>query len=114
MGMNEKRVWQNPLDWWKIQTKYRILRDIAQTILSITASSAPSERFWSRLANILSAKRARLKMFVKENLSILREHYKLLTQKNREVLPLELIGIPLPDDVSDIDVGQDLFDINAD
>ena len=74
--MNEKRVWQNPLDWWKVQTKYRILRDIAQTILSITASSAPSERFWSRLANILSAKRARLKedatsgvMFVKENLS---------------------------------------------
>ena len=119
--MDEKRAYLNPLDWWKVETKYKILRELAQSILSITASSAPSERFWSRLANILSMKRARLKedatsgiMFVKENLSLLRKHYKLLTQQNMDALPLEQTDFPLPEDISDIDAGQDLFDINVD
>ena len=51
-------------------------------------------------------------MFVKENLPILRKHYTLLTHQDKKALPLELTGIPLPDDDLDIDVGQDLFDIN--
>ena len=54
-------------------------------------------------------------MFVKDNLSLLREHYTLLTQKDKTALPLELTGIPLiSDDDIDFDVGQDLFDINQD
>ena len=116
---DNKGVWHNPLDWWKIETKYIVLKEMAQAFLSVTASSAPSERVWSRAAQILSIKRALLNedvssgvMFVKENLPILRKHYTLLTHQDKKALPLELTGIPLPDDDLDIDVGQDLFDIN--
>ena len=120
--MDDKGAWHNPLDWWKIETKYSILKQMAKDYLSIPASSAPSERVWSRAARILSIKRALLSedvssgiMFVKENLSLLREHYTLLTQKDKTALPLELTGIPLiSDDDIDFDVCQDLFDINQD
>ena len=46
-----------------------------------------------------------------ENMHVLRKHYAFLTKGNKDDLPLELTGLPLPtaEEVGEIDVGQDLF-----
>jgi hypothetical protein len=82
----------NVLAWWKRNaTKFPLLATLAREYLAIPATSAPSERIWSRASRILSLKRARLKpevaqqiMFVKENLSILHKHYHTLAMKEKD------------------------------
>ena len=104
---------------WKANAEtYPVLAALAEAFLSIPATSAPSEKVWSRAANnVLSTKRARLSedvasgiMFVKENMHILRKHYSFLTKDDKKALSLEPAGLPLSGgEGEDIDVGQDLF-----
>ncbi len=58
---NENGNYYDPLEWWKInETKYPNIWLLAQRILSIPATSAPSERVFSAAANIIDKKRARI------------------------------------------------------
>jgi hypothetical protein len=58
---NENGNYYDPLEWWKInETKYPNIWLLAQCILSIPATSAPSERVFSAAANIIDKKRARI------------------------------------------------------
>ena len=117
--MRSGRKYNNPLVMWADNEEtYPELAELAKAFLSIPATSAPSEKVWSRAANVISTKRARLGenvlsgiMFVKENLHVLRKHYAHLTRGDKRALPLEQTGIPLPaqEEVGEIDVGQDLF-----
>ena len=75
---NENGNYYDPLEWWKInETKYPNIWLLAQCILSIPATSAPSERVFSAAANIIDKKRARittdnaeLVMFLRGNKSL--------------------------------------------
>ena len=118
---NDKGDYNNPLEWWKThKDDYPILVELAMEFLSIPATSAASERVWSRAAQVLSTKRARLSekvasnvLFVKENLEVLRKHYATLIQGQEDALPLEASGLPEPDaSLSHIDVGQDIISRN--
>ena len=113
----------DPLKWWKNNTtKYDMVARLARLYLAIPATSAPSERVWSRAARILTLKRARLKedlvarmMFIRENIKFLRKHYVSLARGEREAHLHELIEYELEylpplheeEDDSDEDVGQD-------
>ncbi len=71
------------LEWWKRnELKYPCLARLARLYLAVPATSAPSERIWSRASRILTFKRANPKpkvaqriMFTKENLGILHKYY---------------------------------------
>ena len=58
----EKSVYTDPLMWWKNtgSIKYPTLAQIAKRILSIPATSAPSERVFSVAGITIANKRARL------------------------------------------------------
>lgn len=121
MDITEKDgSYTNPLEWWKKhEGDYPILSRMAKAFLAIPATSAPSERIWSRVALILTTKRANLDpevasgmMFVRENLDILRKHYKELTKDDADMVSLELSGLPLPNaDWKETDAGQDMCDL---
>ncbi len=80
---DENDAFNDPLKWWKENgAKYPYVATIARKYLAIPATSAPSEQVWSRLARILSLRRAclsddlvRRMMYVKENLLFLQKHY---------------------------------------
>lgn len=84
---DKNKKFNNPLLWWKQnEHKFPILAQMARKYLSIPATSAPSERIWSRASNVLTIKRAKLDdaiasdiMFIKENEKILFNHYENLT-----------------------------------
>lgn len=114
----------DPLKWWKDNAfKYDLLSHLARLCLAIPATSAPSERIWSRAARILTLKRARLKedavvarmMFVRENIRFLRKHYVELAKAERDANLHDLIEYemeylpPLHGNEKEdgIDVGQD-------
>ena len=88
----------NPLLWWKEnQSQFPILAKLARDFLSIPATSAPSERVWSRAANVLTLKRANLSpevasriMFIRENKSALIKNYEAITgdSVNEVILPM--------------------------
>ncbi len=84
------------------------------------ATSAPSERIWSRASIILTLKRANLKpevaqkiMFIKENLGILHKYYVSLakgdkTEDQQYLIEMEMEYLPLlggGDGNDNIDVG---------
>lgn len=123
--IDEKGDYVNPLEWWmKHEDEFPVLAYMAQAYLSIPATSAPSERIWSRAAQVYTANRSRLDpdiasgiIFTKENLPLLRKHWAVLTKNRKDMPPLHLSGLPMPepeDDEAHIDVGQDLFDKNMD
>ena len=80
---DENDAFNDPLKWWKEYcAKYPYVANIDRKYLAIPATSAPSEQVWSRLARILSLRRAHLSddlvghmMYVKENLLFLLKHY---------------------------------------
>jgi hypothetical protein len=111
----------DPLEWWKRnQLKYLYLARLACLYLAVPATSAPSERIWSRVSRILTLKRANLKpkvaqriMFIKENLGILHKYYVSLAKGNKTedqkyLIKMELKYLPLlgEGDGDDIAVGQ--------
>jgi len=88
---NPSGKFNDPLSWWKSQGALRFphLAKLAKRYLCIPATSASSERVWSRASNILTIRRARMSdtvagciMFTKENARILRKHYTALTGSN--------------------------------
>ena len=120
---NPDGTFNDPLVWWKKNaTKFPLLATLAREYLAIPATSAPSERIWSRAARILSLSRASLKpevaqriMFVKENLGILHKHFKTLATAERDEEQQFMVEYekkylpPLEEDsnAGKIDVGQD-------
>ena len=113
-------TFNDPLMWWKKnESSFTLLARLARMFLAIPATSAPSERIWSRVSRILCLQRASLKpevaqriMFVKENLHILRKHYRALVLADRDnddfLVELEMSYLFGDDDNEDaeIDVGQ--------
>ena len=88
----------DPLKWWKKnETKYTTVAGLTKEYLATPATSAPSERVWSRVARVLTAKRSRLKeelvsrmMFVQENRKLLHKYFKqiALSQLKKDQLKL--------------------------
>ena len=53
----------DPLKWWKEnQNKYPTAAGVAKEYLATPATSAPSERVWSRSARVLTANKLVLRM----------------------------------------------------
>ena len=116
----------DPLEWWKDNmVKYDLVAHLARLYLAIPATSAPSERIWSRASRILTLKRASLSeelvarmMYVRENIRYLRKHYVELAAAEREahlhdLIEYELEYLPSLNVVSEdegeneLDVGQE-------
>ena len=110
----------DPLEWWKKnQLKYPYLARLASLYLAVPATSAPSERIWSRASRILTLKRANLKakvaqrmMFIKENLSVLHKYHGSLaehdiTEDKYYLIELEKTYLP---PLGEYD-GDDLIDV---
>ena len=97
--------YNNPLkNWEQNERQSRELCKLAVEFLTIPATSAPSERVWSRAARVLAAKRACLNpevtsrmMFVQENSQLIREHWNELMPN----VPLSESYLPPP--VKDVD-----------
>ena len=105
----------DPLKYWAgIEHQSPELSQLAKEYLSIPATSAPSERVWSRAARVIRAKRARLDpeitarmMFAQENSDVIHEYWNTL--KPGEPLPKYYLPPPLKDvddNGNSIDVGQ--------
>ena len=79
----ESKVYNCPLSWWKSSAgRYMNLGKLVIKYLAVPATSAPSERIWSRAARVLTVKRNRMKedvtaamMYCRENKHILHKHY---------------------------------------
>jgi hypothetical protein len=79
----ESKVYNCPLSWWKSSAgRYMNLGKLVIKYLAVPATSAPSERIWSRAARFLTVKRNRMKedvsaamMYCRENKHILHQHY---------------------------------------
>ena len=111
--------YNDPLGWWKEeQAKYPILARLAREFLGIPETSAPSERVWSRAAQVLTHKRSKIKselseriMFIRENCSLLHKHYEEIAKKWKEekdhwLIAEELKYLPLIYEAEELDVGQ--------
>ncbi len=118
---DENDAFNDPLKWGKENcAKYPYVANIDRKYLAIPATSAPSERVWSRLARILSFLRAHLSddlvgrmMYVKENLLfLLKTHYRPLRKKEmlkdlHHSVDLEFnYLIAMDEDDEDIDIGK--------
>ena len=96
--MTGEDEYSDPLEWWKKnQTSFKWLAELAKEYLCPPATSAPSERVWSRAARLITAKRSRLSsdvtsdiMFVHENLHVLYDKWEQI-QKD---VPLEEAYLP--------------------
>eukprot|EP00956_Cyclotella_meneghiniana_P040792 scaffold205154_cov36-Cyclotella_meneghiniana.AAC.1 len=90
---NEDGSLGDPLKWWKENAPaYAYVANVARKFLAVPATSAPSERVWSRAARVLSLKRASMKedlveriMFIKENMKFLSKHFSKLRKAETEV-----------------------------
>ncbi len=79
----ETKVCNCPLDWWKISAhRFKNFESLAVKYLAIPATSAPSERIWSRAARVLTVKRNKMSeevtsanMYCKENSELLHKYY---------------------------------------
>ena len=77
------KVYNCPLDWWKTSAhRFKNFERLAVKYLAIPATSAPSERIWSRAARVLTVKRNRMSeevtsaiMYCKENRELLHKYY---------------------------------------
>ena len=110
--------YRNPLKWWKDfgTRQFPILWKLAEVFLAIPATSAPSERIWSRASQVLTIRRANLDeeitsgiMFVKENKQVLRSYWKEVTKGMENPIPVEHCGIPVVSDSEgeeEIEFGQ--------
>ena len=111
----------DPLAWWKmvhVRKRFPILSQLAEVFLSIPATSAPSERMWSRSSGVLTAKRSRLTpevtsstMFLKENMEIVRKHYTKAVKGVKDPVPLYLPNVVQSNETK-VDVGEDLFGLS--
>jgi hypothetical protein len=83
MQENNSKIYNCPLSWWKSSGhRYINLGKLAVKYLGVPATSAPSERIWSRAARVLTIKRNRMNqavtsamMYCRENKHILHKYY---------------------------------------
>ena len=69
----------NPLDWWKVKNQqYPQLAKLAKKFLCIPASSAPSERLFSKAGITISNRRNRLHPGTAESLLFLSENFTIV------------------------------------
>ena len=115
-------AFNDPLKCWKANfAKYPYAANIAHKYLAIPATTAPSERVWSRLARTFSLQRAHLSddlvgcmMYTKENLLFLQKHYRPWRKKKmlkdlHHLVDLEfnyLIAMDMDEEDADIDIGK--------
>ena len=128
MQNNETKVYNCPLDWWKTSAhRFKNFERLAVKYLAIPATSAPSERIWSRAARVLTAKRNKLSeevssaiMYCKENRELLHKYYAEIAKERMHPDDHHLIErhkALLPtfeherDAESNIDVGVDVEEV---
>lgn len=97
---------QDPLAWWE-ENRHKLpnLYNLAQRLLSITATSGPSERLWSIAAKIITKDRARLDselvvaalIFLKENGALLAKSAPAIEERVGICLPT-VYELVLPED----------------
>ena len=111
----------NSLPWWRENaSRFPLLSELAHVYLAIPATSAPSERVWSRASRILTCKRSVMKpevaqgmMFLMENSQVLHKHYRDIARKYRNEDLHHLISVEsqfLPT-INDTDGGVGIFDV---
>ena len=122
------KVYNCPLDWWKTSAhRFKNFERLAVKYLAIPATSAPSERIWSRAARVLTAKQNRLSeevssaiMYCKENRELLHKYYAEIAKERMHPDDHHLIErhkALLPtfehekDAESNIDVGVDVEEV---
>ena len=119
--VNPDGSYVNPLPWWRENTsRFPLLSELAHVYLAIPATSAPSERVWSRASRILTCKRSVMKpevaqgmMFLMENSQVLHKHYQDIARKYRKKELHHLISMEsqfLPR-VDETDGGVGIFDV---
>ena len=112
----------DPLVWWEgveKAGKFPILCQLAEVFLAIPATSAPSERIWSRSAAVLTAKKSRMSsevasciMFLKENGAVVRENMEFALRRAKETKTVPIYLPKVEEKVKGtVDVGQDLFSL---
>lgn len=73
----------DPLQWWREnESRFPVLAFLAKRYLCIPASSAPSERLFSKLNIVVSKRRARLSAERSEQLTFLETNFHLLKSLN--------------------------------
>ena len=90
----------NLLHWWKENAEmYPAIAKLAHKFLAIPATSAPTERVFSRAGRMLFLKRASLKpeiaqrmMFIKENAALLGKHYEAVALQESDTMKHLLIN----------------------
>ena len=96
---DDDSVYTNPLEWWKMNEKtYPHIACLARSYLAIPATSAPSERIFSRAGRLLTVKRASMSsdiaqrmMIISENASVLQKHYDAIVRPEKKNDELHLI-----------------------
>ena len=86
---NSDGDFNDPLAWWSVnEHKFPTLAKLARAFLAIPATSAASERVWSRASQVLSIRRSRMDpelaqriMYTRENNRLLHMYYEELTEK---------------------------------
>ena len=119
--LNRDGSYVNPLPWWRENaSRFPLLSELAHVYLAIPATSAPSERVWSRASRILTCKRSVMKpevaqgmMFVMENSQVLQKHYKDIARKyrNKELHHLISAESQFLPKINDTDGGVGIFDV---
>eukprot|EP00590_Aulacoseira_subarctica_P000055 CAMPEP_0172438218 /NCGR_PEP_ID=MMETSP1064-20121228/72685_1 /TAXON_ID=202472 /ORGANISM="Aulacoseira subarctica , Strain CCAP 1002/5" /LENGTH=198 /DNA_ID=CAMNT_0013186761 /DNA_START=546 /DNA_END=1139 /DNA_ORIENTATION=- len=73
LKLHEAESYNCPLEWWRVNhTNYPNIWKLAERILAIPATSAPSERVFSSAAKIVDKKRVRLKPYNVDSLVFLK------------------------------------------
>jgi hypothetical protein len=76
---NGEKKWLNPLDWWRSNSRqYPVLAALAKKYLCIPATSAPSERLFSKAGLTITEKRNRLRDDVAADLIFLNANWKFI------------------------------------
>ena len=106
----------------KKEKDFVVLQELAREFLVVPATPSPSEKVWNVSARVLQAQKVNIGeklssgiVFVKEHVRLLRKYYQQLVGNDKTGLPLELTGIPDPDNENGenyVDVGGDLFSEN--
>lgn len=87
MVLNPKK---SPFDWWKKkQVAYPTLAVLARQFLAVQATSAPSERLFSRASRIISNNRTRLDPEVAGKLFYVSENIKWYDEQVKKENPIE-------------------------
>ncbi len=117
MKMKDKDgKYNDPLKFWKEKaSQFPELSQLASEFLSIPATSAPSERIWSRAARVITAKHARLSSKVTSRMIFVQENVKLMCEHWDELMPnVPFTESYFPEAFEDIDEEGNKIDVGQD